>query len=70
MHFTPEICKVLLSLHAFTGCDTTNTFIKRGKIHPLNNKNNKELSTVNINDFTEKYLLKNEKQITFNKMKV
>ena len=33
--YSPEFCSVLLSLHAFSGCDTTSAFRGIGKIKPL-----------------------------------
>ena len=33
---TPMYCSALLSLHAFTGCDSTSAFKGRGKLRPLN----------------------------------
>ena len=30
-----DICSVLPSLHAFTGCDTTSAFVRKGKLAPL-----------------------------------
>ena len=31
----PDVCKALLGLHAFTGCDTASIFAGKGKIHAL-----------------------------------
>jgi hypothetical protein len=30
-----DLCAALLGLHAFTGCDSTSSFMKKGKIRPL-----------------------------------
>lgn len=30
-----DISTALLGLHAFTGCDTTSAFMRKGKVHPL-----------------------------------
>ena len=30
-----DVCSILPALHCFTGCDTTSTFVRRGKIAPL-----------------------------------
>ena len=30
-----DVCAILPALHCFTGCDTTSTFVRRGKIAPL-----------------------------------
>lgn len=30
-----ELCNALLSFHAFTGCDTTSSFMRKGKVGPL-----------------------------------
>ena len=32
-----SICSVLPSVQSFTGCDTTSSFVRRGKILPLRN---------------------------------
>ena len=31
-----DLCNALLSLHAFTGCDTVSAFVRKGKVTPLN----------------------------------
>ena len=31
----PELCSALPGLHAFTGCDYTASFTRKGKVHPL-----------------------------------
>lgn len=31
----PELCNAVLSFHAFTGCDTTSSFMRKGKVGPL-----------------------------------
>ena len=31
----PQFCRILPSLHSFTGCDTTSAFVKKGKVQPL-----------------------------------
>ena len=31
----PEFSNALLSLHAFTGCDSTSCFVRKGKVAPL-----------------------------------
>ena len=42
-----DICSVLPSLHAFTGCDTTSAFVRKGKLVPLKilQRNPKFIST-------------------------
>ena len=32
----PGMCEIYLGLHAFTGCDSTSSFVTKGKIRPVN----------------------------------
>ena len=37
----PELCNAVLSFHAFTGCDTTSSFVHKDKVGPLLKNNPK-----------------------------